>query len=193
MEQPNYIHGFNPDKRVLNRYGNRTAENSCQYMLPALHQKAKQNPTLKLLDVGCGPGSITVGLARYVPTGSVTGVDLSAASLEKAEQFAKDEGVHNVTFCTANIYQLPFDDETFDVVHTHQTVCHCSEAVDAIKELVRVTRKGGMVCMKEADMYSARFWPENPLLVEVFKGVGDMMKKTSGWGDAGVRLKAWTV
>lgn len=100
----------------------------------------------------------------------------------------------NISFETANIYDLPFKDGTFDVIHTHQTVCHCCEPVRAIRELMRVTRKGGIVCMREADIHSVRFWPDAPLLQEAFRIVASLMERTeSGFADAGRRLKAWTV
>lgn len=191
---PRYFYGFQPDKTVVEGHGRRTAENTCGYMLPALLQRAQQKPDLKLLDVGCGPGSISVGLAKYMPDGHVTGVDLSPGVLEKAGQLAKDHSVTNISFQTANIYELPFEDCTFDAIHTHQTVYHCRDAVRAIKELIRVTRKGGIVCMREADTYSVRFWPDSPLPKEEFESVAALMEKTeSGWPDAGRRLKAWTV
>lgn len=189
-----YFYGLKPDKTVMEGHGRRTAENTCQYMIPYLLETAKQNPNLKLLDVGCGPGSISVGLAKYIPDGQVTGVDLSPAVLEKAQQLAKEQAISNVSFQTANIYELPFEDGTFDVIHTHQTICHCRNAVGAIKELIRVARKGGIVCMREADIHSVRFWPDAPLLKEEFESVAALMEKTeSGWSDAGRRLKALTV
>lgn len=189
-----YFYGLKPDKTVMEGHGRRTAENTCQYMLPALLEKVHQNPNLKLLDVGCGPGSISVGLAKYMPEGQVTGVDLSESVLEKARHLASEQQVPNITFQTANIHALPFPDATFDVVHTHQTICHCRDAVGAIKELLRVTKRGGLLCMREADIHSVRFWPDAPLLKDEFDSVAALMERTeSGWSDAGRRLKAWTV
>lgn len=182
------------DKSLTEGHGRRTAENSCQYMLPALLEKARENPKLKLLDVGCGPGSISLGLAKRMPEGHLTGIDLSPTTLNKAKELAKDQGLTNVSFQQANVYELPFEDGTFDVVHTHQTLIHCEHALSAIKEMVRVTKKGGIVCMRESDVHTTRFWPPSPVLEEAFVTIGKMMRQTEGsCSDAGRRLKAWTV
>lgn len=86
----NYFYGLKPDKSVTAGHGKRTAENTCQYMLPHLLDKTQNNPNLQLLDVGCGPGSISTGLARYIPHGQVTAVDLSPSVLEQARTLAGD-------------------------------------------------------------------------------------------------------
>lgn len=163
-------------------------------MLPHMLKRAQEKPTLQVLDVGCGPGSITLGLAKRIPQGTVTGLDMSEDVLGKARRLADEQGASNVRFQRGDVFQLPFEDGTFDVVHTHQCIAHCRESVKAIKELVRVTRKGGIVCMREGDMRSVRFWPESPLLEESFDCLARTAEQTkNAWSDAGRRLKAWTV
>jgi ubiquinone/menaquinone biosynthesis C-methylase UbiE len=109
-------------------------------MLPTLQRMVTGIPDLKLLDVGCGPGSIATSLARYMPSDQLVGVDVSEAVLEKARQAVKDEGVENVEFQTADAYELPLEGEIFDVIHTHQAVCHFHDHVRTIKEMLRVLR-----------------------------------------------------
>jgi ubiquinone/menaquinone biosynthesis C-methylase UbiE len=103
-----YTHGH--DKSAVSQHAARTAENSAAYLLPHLHSNQK------LLDVGCGPGSITVGLSERVD--SVFAVDNAAAVLAKAEQAL--QGRDNVTLLEASVYSLPFEDASFDIVHAHQ-------------------------------------------------------------------------
>ena len=112
------------------------------------------------MDLGCGPGTITTGLAKYVPQGSVTGVDLTPEVIVQAEQLAgqKDGGApKNVTFSTGNVLEgLPFEDETFDVVWMSQVLLHIPEPVKALKELRRVLKTGVCVADREGDF--PYFW-----------------------------------
>ena len=192
-EKHEYFFGLKPDEGVVKAHASRSAENQCQYMLPTLQRMVAAKPDLKLLDVGCGPGSITSSLARYVPDGQLVGVDVSDTVLEKARQAVKDEGVKNVEFQAADVYELPFEDESFDVIHTHQAVCHFHDHVRAIKEMLRVLRKGGVLCMREADLYTMRFWPQNPILDECNRSIIAIQERKGGAPDAGRQLKAWTV
>src|SRR5688572_8059537 len=68
----------------------RTVTRDAAFLLPYLH------PGMELLDAGCGPGSITVGLAEVVAPGGVVGVDLQAAQVEQARTLAAERGVTNV-------------------------------------------------------------------------------------------------
>lgn len=193
IKRPEYFYGAKLNESNAQSHATRTAESECQYMLPLLHETVTSNPTLKLLDVGCGPGSITISLARYFPDGHATGVDLSDEVLEKARTAAKDLGVANVTFQSADVYALPFADESFDVVHTSQAVAHFHQHVDAIKELKRVVKKGGLLCMREVDLYNIRFYPDWPVLSESLQGMIKLHERKGAYADAGRRLKAWTV
>ena len=88
----------------------RTAERSCAFFRH--HVRAESH----ILDCGCGPGSITVGLAQWAPDGETVGIDIGAEQLDGARALARDLGVNNVTFRQADIFDLPFEDDTFDVV-----------------------------------------------------------------------------
>lgn len=188
-----YFYSLKPVEDVMKSHGTRTAENQCQYMLPTLQRMAEARPNLRLLDAGCGPGSITISLAKYVPSGHIIGIDLSEAVLEKAQQATKDAGVTNVSFQRAGVYELPFQDESFDVIHTHQAVAHFKEHVRAIKELLRVLRPGGILCMREGDLATARFYPDTPLLEECFRSLAVVHEASGGYADAGRQLRKWTL
>ncbi|KAJ5550230.1 hypothetical protein N7461_004928 [Penicillium sp. DV-2018c] len=123
---------------VLLTHSWRTAANSAPHLLPHL------KPNMKILDVGCGPGSITVSLAKHVPDGHVTGVEYVSDPLDGARALAQAEGVSNITFQEGNIHDLPFEDNTFDVVHVHQVLQHVGDPVQALRELRRVVKEGGI-------------------------------------------------
>ena len=110
-----YTHGHH--ESVLRSHRWRTADNSADYLVPHLR------PGQALLDVGCGPGTITVDLADRVSPGSVVGVDASIGVLEGAVlSVAGDRSP--VGFAAADVFSLPFPDDTFDVVHAHQVLQH---------------------------------------------------------------------
>jgi SAM-dependent methyltransferase len=190
--KPYYSFGWKPTESTLKAHDTRDAEKDCQYMLPTLLQAAAAKPDLKLLDVGCGTGTTTISLASYMPNGHVTGIDYSETVLERARQHVQEKNAENVTFLNANAYSLPFDDGAFDIVHTHQVVVHLQEHVQAIKELIRVTRTGGYICMREADLYTVRLYPVNPVLEESWRAFIEMHELQGLECDGGRKLKAWT-
>ncbi len=136
----------------------RTAENSAAYLLPYL------SPGQSLLDIGCGPGTITVDLARRVNPGSVVGFDASADVVAQAAEHAASVGVTNVRFQVGDLFALPYDEGSFDVVHAHQVLQHLTDPVSALFELRRVLRVGGLLAVRDGD-YGAFTWaPADPLL-----------------------------
>src|SRR5690349_25086699 len=103
-----YTHGHH--ETVLRSHIWRTALNSAAYLLPHLQQG------MSILDVGCGPGTITVDLAELVAPGRVVGIDSSPEVVEQARAHAAERGVTNVEFRVGDAYALEFADGEFDVV-----------------------------------------------------------------------------
>jgi SAM-dependent methyltransferase len=138
----NYLHGHHAS--VLRSHSWRTVENSCPHLLPYLN-----SPSLKILDVGCGPGTITVDLASRVPQGLVYAIDPSAEVIEKARKHAEEKGITNVRFEVGDIFDWQsldgVEEAGFDVVHAHQVLQHLQDPLGATKE------------MKAMD-----WWPEHP-------------------------------
>lgn len=181
------------EERIAADHVQGKALSQCQYMIPTLLAALKADPKLKVLDVGCGSGAIAIELAQLAPEGQVTGIDISGAVLESAKVQAESRGIYNVDFVKGDACKLPFEDATFDVVCTHQAVAHFLDHVRAIKEMKRVTRKGGIICMREGDLSTARFGPGYPLLEECVKVIMEVHRMGGGTPDAGRRLKAWTL
>jgi ubiquinone/menaquinone biosynthesis C-methylase UbiE len=71
-------------------------------------------PGARVLDCGCGPGTITIGIASAVAPGLVVGVDFAESQIEKARSNAAVHGAKNASFQTASCYALPFADFSFD-------------------------------------------------------------------------------
>jgi SAM-dependent methyltransferase len=167
---PNQTYGPGHHAAVTMKHIIRTAENSAAFVLPYI------KPTSRILDIGCGPGSITVGFAKYVPDGSVTGVDPAPEALRQAQtqlvgQESKQERAGHVNFELGNVLEgLHFEDSTFDVVFCSQTLIYFSEPVKAMQEMKRVCKKGGVVACSEGDP-PFHFYPELPGLLVLHKYV----------------------
>ncbi len=151
-----YTHGHH--ESVLRSHTWRTAENSSAYLLP--HLRAG----MSLLDVGCGPGTITADLALLVAPGDVVGIDAAADVVAQAQAHAEGLGVPNLRFEVADLFALGYPDASFDVVHVHQVLQHLGDPAAALVELRRVLRPDGVLAARDSD-YGAFTWaPADPRL-----------------------------
>lgn len=179
-----YTHGHH--ESVLQSHRWRTAENSAGYLLPFL------SPGLRLLDVGCGPGTITVDLAARVAPGATVGVDREAAVIAEARALLESPPIAPVEFRTADAYALEFDDASFDIVHAHQLLQHLTDPVAALIEMRRVLRPGGVLAVRDGD-YGGFVWaPSDPLLDRWMQLYHDVCRHNGADADAGRRLLGWT-
>jgi ubiquinone/menaquinone biosynthesis C-methylase UbiE len=179
-----YTHGHH--ESVLRSHRWRTAENSCAYLLPHLR------PGQRVLDVGCGPGTITVDLARRVrPDGDVLGLDVAADVVAQAEAHGAEAGVGNVRFAVGDVYALDAEDGAFDVVHAHQVLQHLSDPARALRELRRVLRPGGLLAVRDSD-YAAFTWaPADPALDRWLALYHELTRRNGAEADAGRYLLGW--
>lgn len=170
---------------VLRSHLWRTVENSASHLLPHLR------PGLRILDVGCGPGTITAGLARIVgEDGEVLGVDLSADVIELARQSAAPAD-GNLRFEVHDVMDLDVPDASYDVVHAHQVLQHLQDPVAALREMHRVTRPGGLVAVRDAD-YGAMTWhPASEELDAWLSAYRATARHSGAEPDAGRRLLSW--
>lgn len=179
-----YTHGHH--ESVLRSHRRRTAQDSAGYLLPQLR------PGLSLLDIGCGPGTITVDLAtRVAPGGSVTAVELTDDALDLAREEARRRDVSNVSFVTSDVHALDFPDDTFDVVHAHQVLQHVADPVQALREMRRVCVPGGVVAVRDADYAGFVWFPRIPLLDRWLELYETAARANGGEPDAGRRLLSW--
>jgi SAM-dependent methyltransferase len=183
VQQAVYTHGHH--ESVLRSHEWRTAERAASYLLGSLR------PGMDLLDVGCGPGTVTVDLAQRVAPGRVLGVDVSAEVVARAAARAEASGPANVTFAVDNVISLHLADATFDVVHAHQLLQHLAHPVEALRELRRVMRDGGLLAVRDAD-YGTFVWsPADPLLDRWLALYHDVTTRAGGEPDAGRHLFGW--
>ena len=121
-------------------------------------------PVRALLDVGCGPGTITADLALLVAPGEVVGIDAAADVVAQAEEHSAGLGLENLRFEVGDLFALGYPDAAFDVVHLHQVLQHLADPVAALVELRRVLRPDGVLAARDSD-YGAFTWaPGDPVL-----------------------------
>jgi ubiquinone/menaquinone biosynthesis C-methylase UbiE len=174
-----YTHGHH--QSVLRSHSWRTAANSAAYLIDHL------TPGLDLLDVGCGPGTITLDLADRVAPGRVVGIDASADVIEQARRLP----TARVEFELGNVYDLQFGDAAFDVVHAHQVLQHLSEPVAALTEMRRVLRPQGLLAVRDGD-YPAFLWrPDSPELDRWLDLYMRVTAQNQAHADAGRYLPGW--
>ncbi|MGV9248279.1 class I SAM-dependent methyltransferase [Streptomyces sp. NPDC003710] len=180
-----YTHGHH--ESVLRSHTWRTAANSAAYLLDSLE------PHMRILDIGCGPGTITADLAELVPDGHVTGVDRASEVLEDARATATARGLTNVDFAVADVHALEYPDDTFCVVHAHQVLQHVGDPVQALREMHRVTRPGGLIAVRDADYAAMTWYPASEGLDDWLDLYRRVARANGGEPDAGRRLRSWAL
>lgn len=176
-----YTHGHHSS--VLRSHTSRTIANSAEYLRPHL------GADLTLLDIGAGPGSITVDFAAH--TAHVTATEVGEEELDLSRTLARTTGIENIDFSVEDVHDLSFPDDSFDIVHTHQVLQHVADPVRALAEMRRVAKPGGLVAARDADYAGFIWWPMIPELDEWLHLYRTAARANGGEPDAGRRLLSW--
>jgi ubiquinone/menaquinone biosynthesis C-methylase UbiE len=169
---------------VLSTHRWRRLDNSASYVVPYL------KPGLKVLDVGCGPGSLTVDIAKHVsPDGNVIGIENQPGPLAEGRRLADAEGVNNVTLELGDAHNLAYEDETFDLVHAHQVLQHITNPVKALSEMRRVVKTGGIVACRESA--TATWYPDIEALMFQHELARRLSKDRGGNPHPGNHIHVW--
>jgi len=180
---PVYTHGHH--ESVLRSHRWRTAQNSAAYLLPRLKSDDR------LLDVGVGPGTITVDFADRLTEGTVVGIDAAPAAVAAAQALVAEREVRNVTLSVGDVYELEFPAGSFDVVHAHQVLQHLSHPITALREMRRVCVLGGLVAVRDADYAAMTWYPPSVELSRWLELYHQVARSNGGEPDAGRRLLSW--
>jgi SAM-dependent methyltransferase len=181
-EMGRYTHGHH--ESVLRSHRWRSVENSAGYLVDRLASGCS------VLDVGCGPGTLTVDLAGRVAPGRVVGIDSAEAIVHQARIDTPAE-VTNVEFRVGNVYDLGCEDGTFDIVHAHQVLQHVDDPVGALREMRRVCRSSGIVAAREADYGNMAWHPQDDRLDRWLGMYRAVAVANGGQPDAGRYLLGW--
>src|SRR4029077_17167706 len=157
--QETYTPGYaGPTLRLMLK---RTAAKHAAFFTPILHRG------MRLLDCGCGPGTITVDLAELVSPGHAFGIDLEPTQVHSAQHLSIQRQM-NTWFGVASVYALPFSDGQFEAVFSHALFEHLREPVKALLEMKRVLRSSGFVGIRSPDWSGLLIYPPSPLLEQAF-------------------------
>jgi ubiquinone/menaquinone biosynthesis C-methylase UbiE len=178
-----YVHGH--AEAVLRSHRSRTVENSAAYLIPYLR------PGLSVLDVGCGPGTITVDIAQRVAPGEVTAIDPAPDVVRAAARLVADTGVSNTRVAVGDVYGLDDGAGPFDVVHAHQVLQHVPDPVEALRRMRALAAGGGVVAARDADYAAFTWYPQVPALDEWLALYRRLSRAAGGEPDAGRRLLSW--
>jgi ubiquinone/menaquinone biosynthesis C-methylase UbiE len=178
-----YQHGHHAS--VVASHAKRCAEVEAAFLLPCLR------PGLRLLDVGCGPGSITVGLAQRVAPAGAVGVDPSSSVIATARAFLAERPLSNLSFEVGNIYQHRFDEASFDVIFAHQVLQHLTDPVGALQHMRKLLAPGGLVAARDVDWGSTAFFPDNKGMRQFLHLYYRLAERNGGQANAGRSMPHW--
>ncbi|WP_144938402.1 methyltransferase domain-containing protein [Rothia kristinae] len=179
-----YSHGHQPS--VLASHAARTAANSCAYFLDRLA------PGKRVLDLGCGPGSITLDLAERVgPTGRVVGVDFSADAIAAARATAERRRDEVTEFLVGDLFNVDVAAGSFDIVHAHQVLQHVPNPVQALEAMANYCKPDGLIVARDADYGAMAWYPQLPGMDQWLETYCEGARATGGEPFAGRRLRAW--
>ena len=180
---PRYTHGHH--EAVLRSHRWRTVENSAAYLLPHL------SAGTTVLDVGCGPGTITLDLAERVAPAPVLGIDVAPAAIEAAVAERQRKGTTNAEFQVVDLFAHEMPADAFDIVHAHQVLQHLPDPVGALREMRRVCKPGGIVAARDSDYAAMTWYPAVPELDAWLTMYDTVARANHGEPNAGRCLLSW--
>ncbi len=127
-------------------------------------QRAGLKPGMAAADFGCGVGATTRTLAELVgPSGSVTGIDVSAAQLEQGRNLCKAEGITNTIFVEASATATGLPRDSFDLAYCRYLLLHLVDPSACLREMKEILKPGGILVVEDGDLTSAGSSPESSL------------------------------
>ena len=178
---PDYTMGFSEE--YLESMRRFTAQACASYLIPYLR------PGLRVLDFGCGPGTISVGLARAIAPGHLDGVDMEPSQIELAKSTAQASDVSNATFHVGDVTALPFEDDYFDVAHCHNVLMHVPDTAAVLAEVKRVLKPGGILGCREMMCGSSFTEPDFGVIRKAWDMFEDLLAADDAHPQMGKELK----
>ena len=170
-QREQYTMGYGPAATAI--MSMRTAQSHAAFFLSHL------KTGMRVLDCGCGPGTITVGFGEVVAPGEVVGTEIEEAHVAIARENALKHNATNVKFEAANLYELPYQDASFDAVFTSAVLANLKEPIRGLREAYRVLKPGGVIGVKDFDHGGDLIYPADPA-VEQYGELYVRMRRDNG-------------
>ena len=178
---PDYTLGFSEGMlEALRRY---TAEANAAHLLPYLR------PGLRILDFGCGLGTISLGLAKAVDPAELHGVDMEESQIDLARAAARSLAQQNAVFHVGDATALQFEDGFFDVAHCHNALMHVPDTHAVLTEVKRVLKAGGIISCREMICESSFTHPDFGVIGKAWDMFQDLLAADDGHPQMGKELK----
>jgi ubiquinone/menaquinone biosynthesis C-methylase UbiE len=177
-----YTAGYSPT--AIQSRARRNAAENAGFFLP--HLRAGMH----VLDCGCGPGNITIGLAAVVAPGEVVGIDIEPSQIDLARTQAAQRGCTNIRFDVGNVLQLPYPEATFDSVFGHTILMQFQDPLPVLAEVCRVVKPGGVVGFREPACHGNLYAPPEGAYKQYFALFMRMLQHNGSNPLVGHRLSA---
>ena len=181
MENNKYVHGYS--NREALRLNDQAAT-----LDEIIHNDTIFPGGSYVLEAGCGVGAQTKIIATKNPDSKFVSVDISEDSIREAQKLVQSININNVELRQADIYSLPFDDETFDSVIVCFVLEHLHNPIKALKELIRVLKTGGRIITIEGDHGSTFFYPDSEYAHSAINCQIKLQKQNGGNSNIGREL-----
>lgn len=168
-----YVHGYDARETVR-------LQDQASTLVELLHSDTSYDPGARVLEAGCGVGAQTTILASNSPSALITSIDPSEASIIEARKAVQAQGISNVVFQQADIFNLPFSSESFDHVFVCFVLEHLERPVEALVALEIVLKPGGTITVIEGDHGSTYFYPRSDLATKAVQCQVELQKRARG-------------
>ncbi|MBA2691617.1 MAG: methyltransferase domain-containing protein [Rubrobacter sp.] len=176
-----YVHGYDPRE-------NTRLQDQASTLVELLHSDTVYPPGSEVLEAGCGVGAQTITLARNSPDAHITSIDISEASVAEAKEKVEGAGFTNVRFQRGDIFDLPFEPESFDHVFVCFVLEHLARPVEALDSLKELLKAGGTMTVIEGDHGSTFFHPDSEAAHEAIRYQVELQKRAGGNANIGREL-----
>ncbi len=170
-------------KEMLDAMARNTAESTAKHLLPYLR------PGLRVLDFGCGPGTVSVGLAKAVHPGEMHGVDMNEQTIEMARAVALSQRQENAIYHVGDVTNLPFEDNFFDAAYCNNVLMHVPDTHAALTEVKRTLKPGGLIACREMIVGSNFNHPDFGVLSKAWDMIEDLLVADEGHPQMGKEMK----